>query len=747
MLTNYRLLEFADFRIDVAERVLYKADLPVPLAPKVFDTLFALVSRSGRVVSKETMMEEIWKDTFVEENNLTQYIFTLRRVLGDAGGGTKYIETVPRRGYRFLPEVLVVGPDEESRRPADHTLRREGFAPAAILPEAITNGTYARSKSEEAETPNTPKAFATESHVSHKRSSRAVLILGFAVLALLGSLGFALQSGWESMGTKQVDLRRLTEKGNLTGAAISPDGKSFAYVERDDKLSTLRLKNIQTNSEVIVVPLTDEELGSPRFSPDGNYIYFSRGESIFRMPVFGGERLKIASNIWSNFSISPDGTTIAFPRGHPTEKKSSIVVASTDGSGEERVLSTTDSPAYFEAWGPAPAFAPDGESVTVAMGSHGTEWKTIVEIGLKSGDMRELKTEAVWGTIEYLDWRKAEELLVAAQRKGDHKAQIWSVHFPDGSVERVTNDFNDYLSFTLSGDRNRLIAIQETEDLHLWVFDTETGAGRPITSGASRAEGRYGLSFAPDQRIIFTARHENNYDIYSIDADGGDLRQLTKDTGRLNIDPVVAPDNRNIVFTSDRTGHLRLWKMATDGTSASQLTRTSDIQEDTENAPYFSPDGKWVYYVFYQAGKGSIRKISIDGGESIAVTQTDKNVFEPVPSPDGKFIAHAVYNNDAKIPWQIGVHSLVDAESPDRFFNLPSYRLRVRWSLDSSSVIGVDDRSFIHNLVKTNLTSGAQQQITHFTSEKIHRFDVSPDRRFYALARGNYFYDTVLIER
>ncbi|MEO6333683.1 MAG: winged helix-turn-helix domain-containing protein, partial [Pyrinomonadaceae bacterium] len=520
MLTNYRFLEFADFRIDVAERVLYKAGTPVPLAPKVFDTLFALVSRSGRVVSKEAMMEEIWKDTFVEENNLTQYIFTLRRVLGDAGGGTKYIETVPRRGYRFLPGVSEVGPDQESGRPADHTLPRQGFSTAAF-----TNGTNARINSGEAVTPSAlPRASAVENRAPDRRSSRAVLILGFAVLALLGSLGFALRSGWDSMGAKQVDLRRLTEKGNLTGAAITPDGKSFAYVERDEKLSTLRLKNIQTNSEVIVVPETDEELGSPRFSPDGNYIYYSGSEGIFRMPVFGGERIKIASNSWSNFSISPDGTTIAFPRGHPTENKSSIVVASTDGTGNERVLSTTDSPAYYEAWGPAPAFAPNGESVTVATGSHGTEKKTIVEINLKSGDVRELKTETVWGIIEYLDWRSAEELLVAAQRKGDHKAQIWSINYPAGSVERVTNDFNDYLSFTLSGDRNRLIAIQETEDLHLWVFDTETGAGRPITSGASRAEGRFGLSFASDQRIIFTARHENNYDIYSIDADGGELR-------------------------------------------------------------------------------------------------------------------------------------------------------------------------------------------------------------------------------
>src|SRR5215207_8275032 len=107
MPTDIRVFLFADFRIDAGERVLYRGQTPIRLAPKVFDILLALVSRSGRVVSKDTLMEEIWQNTFVEENNLTQHIFTLRRTLGESKDGTKFIETVPRRGYRFVPLVTI----------------------------------------------------------------------------------------------------------------------------------------------------------------------------------------------------------------------------------------------------------------------------------------------------------------------------------------------------------------------------------------------------------------------------------------------------------------------------------------------------------------------------------------------------------------------------------------------------------------------------------------------------------------
>src|ERR1700690_1900830 len=101
--------EFEDFRVEVGQRLLFRQGNPVRLTPKVFDTLLLLVQRKGEVISKDELMKEVWPDTTVEENNLTQNISTLRRILGENPGENRYIATVPGQGYRFVPAVEVSG--------------------------------------------------------------------------------------------------------------------------------------------------------------------------------------------------------------------------------------------------------------------------------------------------------------------------------------------------------------------------------------------------------------------------------------------------------------------------------------------------------------------------------------------------------------------------------------------------------------------------------------------------------------
>src|SRR5688572_20501525 len=98
--------EFGTFRVDVTERLLFHENRPISLTPKAFDTLLALVSNSGHVLTTEELMTQVWPDSFVEGNNLAQNISTLRKVLG--AGGARYIETVPKRGYRFVADVKEV---------------------------------------------------------------------------------------------------------------------------------------------------------------------------------------------------------------------------------------------------------------------------------------------------------------------------------------------------------------------------------------------------------------------------------------------------------------------------------------------------------------------------------------------------------------------------------------------------------------------------------------------------------------
>lgn len=95
--------EFANFRLDLIERCLLRDGIPIPLAGKVFETLRVLVEHGGRLAEKKRVMQEVWADTFVDESNLSQNVFTLRKVFGE--DGRRFIETVPRRGYRFVASV------------------------------------------------------------------------------------------------------------------------------------------------------------------------------------------------------------------------------------------------------------------------------------------------------------------------------------------------------------------------------------------------------------------------------------------------------------------------------------------------------------------------------------------------------------------------------------------------------------------------------------------------------------------
>src|SRR6202522_4529340 len=106
------LYEFGPFRMDPDKQVLFRENQPIPVTPKVFETLLALVRHSRDVVSKEELLKEVWPDSFVEESNLSQNIFVLRKALGDTAENRQYIVTLPGRGYRFAAQVRTVTEQE-----------------------------------------------------------------------------------------------------------------------------------------------------------------------------------------------------------------------------------------------------------------------------------------------------------------------------------------------------------------------------------------------------------------------------------------------------------------------------------------------------------------------------------------------------------------------------------------------------------------------------------------------------------
>jgi TolB-like protein len=118
------LFHFGPFCLDAGERVLLRDGRLVPLPAKTLSTLLVLVRKNGHVVEKDVLMKEVWPDEYVEEGNLAQHIFMLRKALGETAEGPRYIETVPRRGYRFIAEIIT--PDAEDQD--------EGIDSLAVLP-------------------------------------------------------------------------------------------------------------------------------------------------------------------------------------------------------------------------------------------------------------------------------------------------------------------------------------------------------------------------------------------------------------------------------------------------------------------------------------------------------------------------------------------------------------------------------------------------------------------------------------
>ena len=716
-----RVFEFSGFRLDEAERILYQNGLAVSLAPKVFDTLFVLVENHGRVVSKERLMQEVWRDTFVEENNLTQNIFILRRTLGEAGDGQKIIETVPRRGYRLTADVREIATAANARplktdRPPENPI----FSNARHFAAA--------------------KAFG----------NRLVLLLVGLLLVVFVSVSFYSRYYREEKiwSPDKIKIKRLTDSGKLFGTDISADGNLLVYVLREDNSASLRLRNILTESEIVLVPASKGIFGltTPLFSPDGNFVYYglapTNGKSeIMRVPILGGEPQWIAENTSSAYSISPDGRYLAFPRLIVSERKYQIVVASTDGRGE-RIVAERRDPQVYHVYGPAPAWSPDGTRLTVCGGILGAP-SQLFEIDVASGTERDVKIRQTFHWIENIVWESADELILAANEKQHSDGQLFRVHFPDGEVTRITNDLNDYLTVWLARRAGKIITMQEIVNVRLWLHDTETNQTRQLTAGENRRDGIWGLDFAPDDKILYAGREKNDLEIFELDPESGKTRRLTSRTGR-NLRPVASPDNTSIAFVSDRSGAHRIWLMRRDGSEARQVTPPGDIQAN-EDAPSFSPDGRWLYYLSYTFPRGTVYKIPVEGGAPEAVEPEAMSRVAPAVSPDGKSLSfhEAISDDHAKV----AVLALDDANRKINYFNFYAFRRYTRWTPDSKSLVYINSPSEGNNLALHDLETGQERQITNFTNERIERFAVARDGKRFVIARGNAAIDAVLIER
>lgn len=688
--------EFKNFRLDPAERVLLRDGKPLPLPPKAFHLLKILVENHGHIVDKDKLIDEIWADSFVEDGNLAVGATMLRKALDDDANDPTFIETIPRRGYRFIAEVT------EKFEDATAAAQLNGNDP--MLPDRVSN--------------------------------RGYLVLGALLILVIGSA--AVTAWYTNIRFSSSELsapilsapfksHKFATSGKVSHAAISPDGKFAAYTDEVGDKQNIWLTQLATSENIEIIPPSDDMYYGLAFSHDGNSLYFVRKPRaghdpavLYRVMTFGGIPVKVIDNVEGWISLSPDDRQISFLRCRDMDDEfCSLLVADANGSNERNVL-TLPKPIRISG----NKFSPNGRSIAFAAGQSrsGSNEFGVSQVDIDSGAVREI-TGKKFFNVKSLEWLpKGNGLLFVAKENLAGKFAIWHVDANTGETKQLTDDSTDYGQISVDQNAAKIVATQISDDFRLYLSST----GNP-TNSRTLTPAR-DVAFAPDGKIVYGGTY---YDIWIMDPDGNNQRQLTN-SPFADFSPRVSPDGRYIYFTSNRTGANQVWRMKADGTNQIQLTKSEGGYPSA-----VSPDGKWIYF---QSGlHQALWRVSADGGEETQVSATYDNSV----SPDGTLTAYFFHDKGLKI----GIMRTADRRVVRvlDYGDGKSMPQRLAWSPDSKTINFIVKGDGKNTLWQQSLDEKKSRMIADLGGEDIRDLAMMPDGKGFAFIRGKWINDAVLI--
>ena len=563
----------------------------VHVEPKAMAVLLRLAARRGEVARREELINEVWHDTFVTDDVLKRCISDLRRALADDSREPRFIETIPKIGYRLVVPVESVNPQEDIR------LASEGWRKWALLAAAgvVLFGTVAATtfwRLREANADAAPR-------VIQLSSERLAAFAAFSpdgrqfAFASPGSSGDNWDIWLRIVG--EPEARRLTtsEAGDV-GPAWSPDGKQIAFVRFEAGIGHIYIVSPMGGAErrLLEFPVRYPELS---WSPNGRWLAAAQapppktffGSGIHLIPVAGGEPHLVTSPTPSTFDMTP--------------------AISHDGSAL----------AYISCEGAAPRFACD-----VYVLSLDTEGHT-------RGTPRRLTRQGFMGGGG-LAWMRDGRSIVYSTLAMQF-SRLWRVR-ADGSAPPERVEFAGLGAVAPSTVRccDKLAFVRDSEDTDIYRFELGAGTAPLITSSAFDFNPQY----SPDgRRIAFASSRADEHDeIWLADADGSNVTRVTRGGDRLRGSPRWSPDGRTIAFDADTNGHFDIWTIGVDGSAQRQITRDAA----DENMPSWSHDGRFVYYGSNRTGRYEIWRVAVMDGIEEQMTTTGG--YLPFESRDGRVL-------------------------------------------------------------------------------------------------------------
>ena len=739
---------FGDYQLDATERVLKRNGEIVPLSLKPFEVLLVLLERHGRVVSKEELMKQVWPDSIVEEANLARHIYMLRRTLSGnlegADGKNHYIQTIPGRGYRFACEVetdrIAIGVEEQGVFKGDEAI-------AGSDDPSHLRATQERAEVNVASERGAVAAPLEQPRRSWRLSRYHLLAVTLALTALISlSVFLFITQARIDEPPPEPTITRLTNNANVLIGTASPDGKYIVSIVEENGQQSILVRLAPNGPERHITPPGSFEIWGLAFSPDSNFVYYNaitkqdRVSALYQVSIIGGPVRKIRERLNSPVSFAPDGLRFAFVREDRARGRSSLLIGSLNDEAE-RELTAREMPEYLDY----PEWSPDGGRIVCTFNTATGGFRTrLLEVSLAGGNERLIPTPS-WRYIRRPIWLKDGSGLVVTATERFQFNNAWFLPFSSTGAlapRLLTSGMRVSAGVSITNNTRELVFTEKTRYANVWVTSSAaTSRAMKITSGAGHYED---LMWTPDGRLLYVSDTDGFWNIWVMNDDGGNKRQLTFDAYD-NSSPSISPDGRYIFFASLRNGASTIWRMNADGSNPKQLTFGGN-----EFDPRCMPDGKQVSFTSYTTESAfALRKVPVEGGAPEPLSQGD--LRGGIVSPDGGYVACLLTegrSSPSVKPTRLAVISLTDGAirtlGPINPTKENSGNGLLRWTPDSSGVVYADSRDGHCNLWVQPLTGRPPRRLTDFNGDQIFGFDFSRDGRL-AVLRGAVKHEIVRI--
>ncbi len=598
---------FGPFVFDRTNGLLRNEGREVPLPPRVLGVLELLVSRAGAIVSRQSLIDTVWKDAFVTDTSLAEAISVLRQALGDDPQSPKYIQTVHRRGYRFVAPVTSV--------------------PTTSAADASAPGGPA----------------APEERVGPS-ISRQLLPWGIAALCtVLAAIAVWQYTHFRAPLTPVVRMRIEPAAGTVfdtraSALALSPDGLLLAWSACDSacRLYVRALDQLDPRA----IPGTDDA-SAPFFSPDGRWIGFFAAGKLRKVAVAGGMPIVIAE-------VPQPFGAVWLPDGHivfsASERGGLLRVNESGGDVEQLTIPSADAGEVRHCW---PALAPGGRALlfTIATAPHdeappriallpagqGTGWQTI----LQNADVARTVSR------DYIAFSRGTEIHAVAFDSA--RQAIAGV-----DVTVVTNVAHSQFAVGSSGAFVYAIAGDNARPSLAWI----PAAGAAMSPDLAALDD---LSIAPDATRIAGI---SNGDVWVGDTKRGTTTRLTH--GGTNVGPVWNGNGAGVYYAVRNGGPFEAWMRDDGGATPAKLTLSAAARHRHVFPTSVSRDGRLMAYTESGgAGRGDVKVADLSSGATVASIETPFDETNGVLSSDGRLLA---YQSDESGRWEIYLLKLDDRQ-------------------------------------------------------------------------------------